>query len=162
LVEVLIIYYSRTGRTEALAKAVAEGVSSVEGVTAKIIRVENVALEEFISCDAVAFGSPNYFGYMSGLMKDFFDRAWNIRDKVASKPAAAFTSGGGPSNSALLSLERMMEVFKMEKVCDGIVSSGPPSAKDLEACRKLGENLAKAAIKRSEAKKLNSRILKIS
>jgi len=40
LVEVLILYYSRTGRTEALAKAVAEGVSRVEGARARLLRVD--------------------------------------------------------------------------------------------------------------------------
>lgn len=152
MVKVLIVYYSRTGRTEALAKAVAEGVNNISGATAKIVRVENATLDDLVSCDAVAFGSPNYFGYMSGLIKDFFDRAWSIRDKVAGKPAAAFTSGGGPSDSALLSLERIMGAFKMEKVCDGVVSSGSPTEKDLEACRKLGENLARAAVKRLKIK----------
>ncbi len=104
MVEVLILYYSRTGKTESLAKAVAGGVNSVEGATVRIKRVDYATVEDFISCDAVAFGSPNYFGYMSSLMKDFFDRAWSIRSKVFSKPAVAFTSGGGSSSSALLSL----------------------------------------------------------
>jgi len=66
LVVVLILYYSRTGRTETLARAVAEGVNLVEGATAKMLRVEDAKIEDLISCDAVAFGSPNYFGYMSG------------------------------------------------------------------------------------------------
>ena len=104
MVEVLILYYSRSGRTEALAKSVAEGIESVEGASAKVKRVDSATVSDFISCNAVAFGSPNYFGYMAGLMKDFFDRAFSIREKVASKPSAAFTSGGGASNSALLSL----------------------------------------------------------
>jgi multimeric flavodoxin WrbA len=149
LVEVLILYYSRTGRTEALAKAVAEGVNRVEGATAKLMRVENAKIEDLISCDAVAFGSPNYFSYMSGLMKDFFDRAWNVRDRIYGKPATAFTSGGGSTDSALLSIERLFNAFRMVKVCDGVVSSGTPTMRDLEACRKLGESLAKAVVKRS-------------
>lgn len=153
MVEVLILYYSRTGRTETLAKAVAEGVNSVKGATAKIKRVDYATVEDLIFCDAVAFGSPNYFGYMSGLMKDFFDRAWSIREKITGKPAAAFTSGGGSSSSALLSLERMIEAFRMEKVCDGVVSSGTPTEYILEKCRKLGQALANAALKRAEAPK---------
>jgi hypothetical protein len=40
----------------------------------------------------------------------------------------------------------MIEAFRMEKACNGIVSKGTPNAKDLETCRKLGEALAKAAI----------------
>lgn len=150
MVVVLILYYSRTGRTEMLTKAVAEGVKRVEGATAKMLRVEDAKIEDLISCDAVAFGSPNYFGYMSGLMKDFFDRAWNVRDKIYGKPAVAFTSGSSSSNSALLSIERMFDAFRMVKVCDGVVSSGTPTARDLEACRQLGETLARTAIKRSK------------
>lgn len=148
LVEVLVVYYSRTGRTEALARAVAEGVGRVEGAKARLVRVDYATIEDLVSCDAVAFGSPNYFGYMAGLMKHFFDVAWSVRGKIAGKPAVAFTSGGGSSNSALLSIERIMEAFRMERVCDGVVSSGIPGEKDLEACRRLGEALARAAIER--------------
>ena len=153
MVEVLVLYYSRGGRTEALAKAVAEGVTSVDGAQARIKRVDYATVDDFISCDAVAFGSPNYFGYMAGLMKDFFDRALSIREKVAGKPAAAFTSGGGSSDSALQSLERMISAFRLNKIADGVVSSGTPSEEDLSLCRKLGEALAKAALKIREIPK---------
>jgi len=142
LVEVLILYYSRTGRTEALAKAVAEGARSVGGISVSVKRVDYATVFDFISCDAVAFGSPNYFGYMAGIVKDFFDRALSIREKVTGKPAAAFTSGGGSSNSALLSLERMITPFGLEKVADGVASQGVPGEKDFrlqEARRNLSE-----------------------
>lgn len=153
LVEVLVLYYTRGGRTEALAKAVAEGVNNVEGASAKIKRVDYATVDDFISCDAVAFGSPNYFSYMAGLMKDFFDKALSIREKVTGKPAAAFTSGGGSSDSALLSLERMISSFKLSKVAEGIASSGTPSKEDLSSCKKVGEALARAALKRAETPK---------
>ncbi len=72
----------------------------------------------------MAFGTPNYFGYMAGLMKDYFDRTVGIRDKVSGKPAAAFSSGSGDSSSALETLEKMITSFKLEKVVDGLVSVG--------------------------------------
>ncbi len=50
-------------------------MEKVEGATAELERVDYATVEDPISCDAVAFGSPNYFGYMAGLLKDFFDRA---------------------------------------------------------------------------------------
>jgi len=145
MVEVLVLYYSRTGRTEALANAVAEGVESVDGASAKMKRVDYATVNDFISCDAVAFGSPNYFSYMAGLMKDFFDKALSIREEVEGKPSVAFTSGGGASNSALLSLERMILSFRLEKVTDGVVSQGEPTEEDFRVCKKLGETLARAA-----------------
>ncbi len=151
MVEILVLYYSRTGRTEALARAVAEGVASIEGASAGVKRVDYATVTDFILCDGVAFGSPNYFSYMAGLMKDFFDKALSVREKVTGRPAAAFTSGGGSSNSALLSLERMINAFRLQKVAEGVVSQGAPSKEDLASCRRLGEALAKEALQRAEA-----------
>jgi multimeric flavodoxin WrbA len=153
LIEVLILYYSRAGRTETLANSIAEGARTVEDVSVSVKRVDYATVNDLITCDAVAFGSPNYFSYMAGLMKHFFDKALSIREKVTGKPAAAFTSGGGSSNSALLSLENMISSFRLQKVAEGIVSQGAPNENDLAACKKLGEALAKAAIKRAEAPK---------
>ena len=149
MVEVLILYYSRGGRTKGLAKAVAEGVEG-KGGSAKVKRVDYATVDDFTSCDAVAFGSPNYFSYMAGIMKDFFDKALTVREKVSGKPAAAFSSGGGASDAALASLERMIVSFRLEKVATGVVSQGDPSKKDLEACRKLGEFLTEKALERAE------------
>ena len=81
-------------------------------------------------------------------MKDFFDRALSFKDMVKGKPAAAFTSGGGSSNSALLSLERMIDSFGLVKVVEGVVSSGKPTDRDLEKCRDLGRKLAESVKKR--------------
>ena len=153
MVEVLVLYYSRTGRTETLAKAVAEGAQAVEGASVSVKRVDYATVNDFISCDGVAFGSPNYFSYMAGLVKDYFDKALSIREKVSGKPAVAFTSGGGSSNSALLSLERMISSFRLEKVADGVFSHGTPKEEDLIACKKLGEALAKATVKRVQLPK---------
>ncbi len=141
------------GRTEALARSIAEGVESVEGASAKVKRVDFATVNDFISCDAVAFGSPNYFSYMAGLMKDFFDKSLSIREKVTGKPSAAFTSGGGASDSALLSLERMISSFRLEKAANGVITQGEPSEEKLGVCRRLGETLAKRALERSEAPK---------
>jgi multimeric flavodoxin WrbA len=134
-----------------LAKAVVDGVGRVEGASASLKRVEYATVDDFISCDAVAFGSPNYFSYMAGLMKDFFDRALSVRERVTGKPAAAFTSGGGSSNAALVSLDRMITSFRLDKVSEGVVSSGTPSEQDLTACQQLGEAITNAALKRAEA-----------
>jgi multimeric flavodoxin WrbA len=149
MVEVFILYYTRGGRTKAMADAVAAGAEGVEGATAKVKRVDYATATDFIDCDAVAFGSPNYFSYMAGLMKDFFDRNLGVRDKVTGKPAAAFTSGGGSSDTALLSLERMINSFRLEKAADSVVSSGDPTQADLDGCKAMGAALAKAALERT-------------
>ena len=144
MVKVSIIYYTRGGRTQALAYAIAEGVSRVEGAEASAKRVDYATMYDVTEADAIAFGSPNYFSYMAGPLKDLFDKGLGFRDKTEGKPAAAFTSGGGGSDTALQSIERLIGSYKMEKL-DGVISAGEPSEEDLEKCRLLGEKLAKAA-----------------
>jgi multimeric flavodoxin WrbA len=145
MVKVSIIYYTRSGRTQALADAIAEGVSRVDGAEASAKRVDYATFYDLVEADAVAFGSPNYFSYMAGPLKDFFDKGLGLRDKTSGKPAAAFTSGGGGSDTALQSIERLIGSYKLEKVADGVVSAGEPTEEDLEKCKILGEKLAKAA-----------------
>ncbi len=142
-----MLYYSRGDRTKAMADAVVEGVNGVDGASGKAKRVDYATVSDLVDCDAVAFGSPNYFSYMAGLMKDYFDRALTVRDRTEGKPAVAFTSGGGASDTALQSLERMISSFRMVKACDGVVSSGEPSEVDLEKCRAMGRTLAEDALK---------------
>jgi multimeric flavodoxin WrbA len=148
MVQVLVLYYSRTGNTEALANAVADGSRQVKDVLAVVRRIDSATVQDLISCDAVAFGSPNYFGYMAGLMKDFFDKAWSARSNVTGKIAVAFTSGGGGSNAALVSIENMIGSFKLDKVAEGVASSGKPSDQDVKKCKDLGRELAETAISR--------------
>lgn len=158
MAKVLVVYYSRRGATEALAKAVAEGAKR-EGAEVVLRRVDYATAYDLLTADAVAFGSPNYFSYMAGALKDFFDRIWwnfYYGEKVAGKPAAAFTSGAGTNDAALLSIERVIQSqFKLRKVADGVAADGArsdepyrePSPEYIKACEKLGATLAKEAAK---------------
>ena len=82
-------------------------------------------------------------------MKDFFDRAWAVRSSLGGKPAAAFTSGGGSSTTALNSLENMIKWLKYEKATEGIISTREPSNEDVVKGRRLGKALAEAAIEKA-------------
>ena len=76
--KVLIVYHTQSGNTGAMAKAVAEGAKSVGGTQVVLKLALDTSLEDLLGCDAVAFGSAEYFGYMAGAMKDFFDRTFQL------------------------------------------------------------------------------------
>lgn len=149
MVNVLILYYSRGGHTDTLAKAIAKGVEKVDDAKPVLKRVDYATGIELIESDAVALGTPNYFGYMAGIMKDYFDRTVGSRAKVEGKPAAAFSSGSGSSTGALDSLEKMITSFKLNKVAEGLVSEGEPTGDDLAKCVEMGTKLATEAAKKS-------------
>ncbi len=147
----LIIYYSRTGNTESMAKAVAEGVKS-KGLSTRVKRVDYTTAYDLMSADAIAFGSPCYFGYMAGTMKEFFDRMLQgtILKNLERKPAVAFVSNGerDGGKDALLSIENMMAYFLLQKAADGVISRGKPGSVKIEECKKLGVALAQAVKQR--------------
>jgi multimeric flavodoxin WrbA len=73
--KIIVIYHSQQyGNTKILAEAIAEGVREAGGEVNLINTNEmRVTLEEFLASDAVAIGTPDYFSYVAGTIKTFFD-----------------------------------------------------------------------------------------
>jgi len=140
--KVLIIYHSQTGNTEAMVKAVAEGASAA-GATVIMKKAVEANDKDLLDCDVVAFGTPNYFSYMAGMVKDFFDRAWpTVREKMADKPYVVFGSYGGGGMPAIESVEKICDNMKMKRLCDSIGIQRQPTEENLAACKELGKKLA--------------------
>ncbi len=76
MAKVLIVYHTLSGNTEKMAKAFADGAKSVQGTDVVIKKAFDATLEDLLGCDAVAFGSADYFSYIAGALKDFFDRTY--------------------------------------------------------------------------------------
>ncbi len=140
---ILVIYYSGTGNTKKMAELVAEGAAAGGKHVAKAVLVTGLKMEEFVAASGYAFGSPDYFTYMAGQMKTFFDQSLNNVKKVKDKPFVSFVSHGG-GGGAIESLDRLGKAIGLVRVCDGVKSVGQPSKQGAEACRELGKALAEA------------------
>ena len=118
---VLVVYYSETGNTEKMAKAVAEGASSVEGVESVTKKVGEVTQEDLESADGLALGSPVYMGDVAPALREAAVRwsndfgIWDSRG-LKDKAGAVFATGAFPSNGkefTMLSLAQVMLQFEM-------------------------------------------------
>jgi len=147
--KILIIYDSRTGNTEKVARAVAEGAKRVTGITAELKRAESLTPEEVIDADGYAVGSPSHFSIMSGRILTLLTDLYSIRHKMAGKPMAVFTTGSGGQVTALENIERIIGVFNPRFVKPGIAIEGAPREVDRLQAAKLGEKLAKAVVKKT-------------
>lgn len=146
--KILIMYYSRTGNTEKLAEAVAEGIKQVSGVAVELKRAVSVTPEDVINADGYAVGSPSHFSIMSGQILTLLTDLYSIRHKMAGKPMAVFTTGTGGQVTALENIEKIIGVFNPKFIKPGVAVEGAPSEADKEQARKLGKKLAKAVAKR--------------
>ncbi len=162
-VRILIAYYSHTGHTEALAKAVAEGARKVKGAVVTIKAVSEVKCPELLGTDALVVGSPVYWSNMAAEVKSFFDRwttecgvlppAFPMKDKVG----AAFVTAGDVASGkevTLMSILAAMLGNRMIVLSEGQAlgaaattgeGKAPLGEKDLEEGRQLGERVARVA-----------------
>jgi NAD(P)H dehydrogenase (quinone) len=156
MVMILIVYDSRTGNTEKLALAVADGAKQVKGIMVEVKKVDQTKLENLLEADGIIMGSPTYYGLMSSKLKAFIDESVKIHGKLEGKIGAAFTSAGGTASGAettLLSITQAMLVHGMivqgrsDDKHYGATAVGTPNEKDVESCKKLGKKVAVLATK---------------
>ncbi len=145
MVKILIIYHSQSGHTEAMAQRVASGAASIEHVQAVLKKAEEATLQDLLSCDGLAIGSPEYFGYMAGMIKDFFDRTYEDArgdKRVFKKPYVVFISAGNDGSGALTQIQRICLGYPLKKVCDPVVAKGELDEEVLKKCEELGMTIA--------------------
>jgi NAD(P)H dehydrogenase (quinone) len=121
--KILVVFYSRDGSVEALAKAVSEGAREA-GAEVRLRRVPDIVSPEVMSrvpgweerskrmlseygaptpadaewADGIVFGTPTRFGNTSAELKAFIDSLGGLwfQGKLNGKAAGAFTSTAGP------------------------------------------------------------------
>jgi NAD(P)H dehydrogenase (quinone) len=122
--KVLIVYYSMYGHVLRMARAVEEGVKTVEGVDVVLRRAEEFddvrkqieaseharpvweqqkdipvcTLDDLRGADGMIFGTPTRYGNMTAQMKKLIDstaKLW-LEGAMEGKPAGLFTSTAPP------------------------------------------------------------------
>ena len=102
-------------------------------------------LEDLIDCDGLVIGSPEYFGSMAGMIKDFFDRTYDSargKKEVFKKPYVVFISAGNDGTGALAGIERICIGYQFKKVYDPVIARGKIDQEILKKCEELGQTIA--------------------
>ncbi|MBW2595653.1 MAG: NAD(P)H-dependent oxidoreductase [Deltaproteobacteria bacterium] len=146
MTRILIVYHSQTGNTEKMAGAVAQGAAGMEDTEVILKKAADASLEDLLGCDGLVIGTPENFGYMSGAVKNFFDRTfYPAEGKVFRKPYVVFISAGNDGTGALNSIERVALGYQFKKVYDPVIardSKGGVTDEILAQCRELGQTIA--------------------
>jgi len=125
--QVLILYYSKTGHTKKLAEEIAKGVSEVGGVTCVVKSVAEVTKDDFVTADGIIAGSPVYFGTMAAELKAVFDQFVGVRRKMEDKIGAAFATSGdlsGGRETTIMSIIQALLIYGMIIVGDPLDATG--------------------------------------
>jgi len=139
----LIVFHSQGGSAERLADAVLRGARRADGVEVRAVRALDASLDDLLWAQAVIFGTPENFGYMSGALKDFFDRTfYPAQGKVAQLPYALFVKAGNDGTGAVTSVERIARGYPLRRIAEPVVVRGEVGEQDVARCEELGETVA--------------------
>jgi len=141
----LVVYQSRSGGTQALADATIAGASSdeIDDVDVRVLRAFDAAADDVRWCDGLLLGTPENFGYMSGAVKDFFERIYyDLLEETRGLPYALFVKGGHDGEGAVRSIERIATGLAWRAALPPVVVVGDIDDAALERCHELGLTFA--------------------
>ncbi len=140
---ILVIYHSQGGTMKLMARHLAEGAAREDNVAVILKKAAEATIDDLLQCNGIAIGSPEYFGTMAGMIKDFFDRTYEAaKDKTIGLPFVVFVCAGNDGRGAITQIERIAAGYKWKKVQEHIRVTGPPTEQDLVALEELGQTLA--------------------
>ena len=162
---ILVAYHSETGNTEALAGLVREGVASVEGVEARLRRLDAVTDEEITRADGILVGTPVHWSTVSVETRSFLDRVGGVLMQAGGleregRTAGAFCTGGGAAMGKEMARLTILNAFLTMRfvVVGGVEGNGfgtlgpeattpdpktPMTSEEKDAARASGERFAR-------------------
>jgi len=147
---ILIVYHSQSGNTRTAAEIVSGAANRISETEVVVKEALNATAEDLLSCDAIAIGTPDYFSYMAGGLKDFFDRTfYPTQGYVTNKPCVIFLTHGG-GGRAVESVKNICGSFKFSLIAPPVLVLNSPDEKATIELTKLGELAAEAAKKGPE------------
>ncbi|NNC54806.1 MAG: flavodoxin family protein [Pseudomonadales bacterium] len=143
----LIVYHSQSGNTRQLADAAVRGAGLEAGVDVRLRCAFEAGLDDLLQADGVLFGTPENLGYMSGALKDFFDRTfYPAEPHQLSTPYALFISAGNDGSGAVREIDRILRGYPLRKVAEPLVVKGAIDAPALAEAEALGQAMAAALV----------------
>ncbi len=141
--KLLIVYHTQGIRTEEMAIRVLAGARDVDDVDTIIKRAFDTDVNDLITANGVIFGTPENFGYMSGALKDFFDRVfYPAQGQVEGMPYGIFVAAGNDGTGAVTAIERIARGFPLKKVCEPVIAKDQTTPEHLQQCYELGMTIA--------------------
>jgi len=139
----LIVFHTGGVKTAKMAEAVERGARSEQGVRVVMRRCAEAGPEDVLGADGLILGTPENFGYMSGMMKDFLERIfYACEGKVDGRPWALFVGAGQDGSGAVTSVERIVTGLRLKKINEPVVVVKELKPEQITALEELGAAMA--------------------
>ena len=139
----LIVAHAPSDNTLALRAAVQRGARSEAGIDVTVIAPLQAGPDDVLAAQAVILGTTENLGYMSGALKDFFDRSYNtLLDKTQGLPCALYIRAGSDGTGTRRAVETILTGLRWKLVQEPLLCKGPWQPGFAAQCEELGAAMA--------------------
>lgn len=140
--QLLIVANTPSPNTQTLRDAVADGARSAE-LEPLVLSPFEATAEHVLQAQAIILGTTENFGYMSGALKDFFERIYYpCLEEKQGLSMALYVRAGNDGQGAKSSVERIVTGLRWHPAQPPLVLSGNYKPEFAEACYELGAGMA--------------------
>jgi multimeric flavodoxin WrbA len=137
----LVVAHAPSPNTLKLRQAVEQGAShkDVDNVEVVVIEPLKAGPEDILACDAIILGTTENLGYMSGALKDFFDRSYYpCLEQTQGLPFACYIRSGHDGTGTHWAIDSITTGLRWKLVQEPLICRGEYRDEFEERCRELG------------------------
>lgn len=141
----LIVAHAPSPNTERLRDAVLAGARSAEPDAVEVVAVAPLQAgpEDVLAAQAIILGTTENLGYMSGALKDFFDRVYYpCLEKTQGLPWAAYIRAGQDGTGTKRAIETIVTGLRWRAVQAPLICRGTFDERFVAECEELGAAMA--------------------
>ena len=139
--KLLIVANTPSDNTSLLAEATLRGAShsDIEQVTPILKEPLDATVEDVMSCDGIIVGTTENFGYMSGLIKDFFERIYYpCLEEKQGLPFAVYVRAGLDGTGTQIAVQKIIAGLRWKEACPLLLLKGEFQTDFEQQCEELG------------------------
>src|ERR1700760_1075633 len=139
----LIVAHAPSENTLALRQAVERGALGETGIEVRVIAPLQAGPEDVLAAQAVILGTTENLGYMSGALKDFFDRIYYpCLEKTQGLPYVLYIRAGQDGTGTSRAVERIATGLRWRAVQAPLICRGAFREEFVGQCEELGTLMA--------------------
>ena len=143
--KLLIVAHAPSKNTELLRDALVHGAreEADNELNVECLSPFECKPEDVLAADGIILSTPENLGYMSGALKDFFDRIYYpCLEKTQGLPVVVLIRAGNDGTGTAKAIDTIITGLRWKAVAEPVICKGDFQLEFTEQCEELGRVMA--------------------